>query len=74
MHLVDTSVWIDFIRAKPTSAVNQLCVLLETQVIVIISSIIYQKVLQGAELEQRFELFRNYLRALPFCHPKHAGG
>jgi predicted nucleic acid-binding protein len=71
MHLVDTSVWIDFIRAKPTPAVNQLRFLLETNSVVTISSVIYQEVLQGSESEQRFELFKNYLNTLPFCHPKH---
>lgn len=71
MHLVDISVWIDFIRGKPTPAVSKLRYLLEIKDDVVITPMIYQEVLQGSESEQRFKLFKNYLNELPFYHPKH---
>lgn len=71
MYLVDTSVWIDFIRGNPTPAVNKLRWIFENQTLVAISSLIYQEVLQGSDSEQRFEAFKNYLNELPFYQPKH---
>ncbi len=71
MYLVDTSVWIDFIRGNSIPAVDQLRCLFETKAAVAISSLIYQEVLQGSDSEQRFESFKNYLNELPFYHLKH---
>ena len=71
MYLVDTSVWIDFIRGNLTPAVNQLRCLFEINAVATISSLIYQEVLQGSDSQQRFEYFKNYLNELPFYHPKH---
>jgi predicted nucleic acid-binding protein len=70
MYLVDTSVWIDFIRGNSTAVVNHLRHLFEIQATVGISSLIYQEVLQGSDSQQRFESFKNYLNELPFYEPK----
>ncbi len=70
MYLVDTSVWIDFIRGKQSPAVEQLRFVLTMEQTVGISSVIYQEVLQGSESEQRFKQFRDYLNELTFYHPK----
>lgn len=71
MYLIDTSVWIDFIRGKHNPAVEQLRVILKTEQTAGISSVIYQEILQGSESEQRFNHFRDYFNELTFYHPKH---
>jgi predicted nucleic acid-binding protein len=71
MYLVDTSVWIDFIRGKQTPAVDYLRGILEAGNAVGISSVIYQEILQGSESEQRLEQFRLYFSGLPFYHSRH---
>jgi predicted nucleic acid-binding protein len=71
MYLVDTSVWIDFIRAKQNPAVEQLRYILQSEQTVGINSVIFQEILQGSESEQRFTQFREYLSELTFYHPKH---
>lgn len=67
MYLVDTSVWIDFLRARKASHVDALKTLLEGEEIVGIAPIILQEVLQGAESEARFEKWRKYFLDL-FCY------
>ncbi|NOT86078.1 MAG: PIN domain-containing protein [Methylococcaceae bacterium] len=71
MYLVDTSVWIDFIRGKHNPAVEQLRILLATGQSAGLSSVIYQEILQGSESEQRFNQFCDYFNELLFYHPKH---
>ncbi len=71
MHLVDTSVWIDFIRGNSTPAVEKLRSLFEMQSPIAITPLIYQEILQGSDSQQRFESFKNYLNQLPFYYPKH---
>lgn len=70
MYLVDTSVWVDFIRGKPGPAVEQLRAVLKTEQSAGINPLIYQEILQGAESEQRFTQFRDYFKELNFYHPK----
>lgn len=70
MYLIDTSVWIDFIRGKPNPAVEQLRAILTTEQTAGISPVIYQEILQGSESEQRFKQFRDYFMELNFYHPK----
>ena len=70
MYLIDTSVWIDFIRGKPNTAVEQLRAILTAEQTAGISPVIYQEILQGSESEQRFKQFRDYFMELNFYHPK----
>lgn len=72
MYLVDTSVWIDFIRGKATTATKQLLDIFNAGQTVGISPVIFQEVLQGAESEQRFNQFKDYFMGLPFYYPKNA--
>jgi predicted nucleic acid-binding protein len=58
MVLVDTSVWIDFLRGEPTPQVQALEGLLESGEVVGTAPIIIQEVLQGADSERRFEQWR----------------
>lgn len=71
MYLVDTSVWIDFIRGKPGPAVDPLRSLVQSGQTVGICAVIYQEILQGAESEQRFAAFRDFFNDVQFYHPKH---
>lgn len=69
MYLIDTSVWIDFLRGNASEAVEKLKQLLRDRVPVGITSAIYQELLQGAESEAHFEKFRDYFGSQRFYHP-----
>jgi len=62
--LVDTSVWVDYLRGKATPRVRKLRELLEGEEIVGVAPIVLQEVLQGADSEQRFEKWRTYFAGL----------
>lgn len=64
MVLVDTSVWIDFLRGAPTSQVAALEALLEGEDLVGTAPIILQEVLQGADSPRRFERLRREFAGL----------
>ena len=72
MYLVDTSVWIDFLRGKATPRVRALRELLGGDQIVGVAPIILQEVLQGADSEQRFERWRRYFTGLCCYAPRDA--
>ncbi len=71
MYLVDTSVWVDFLRGTDTPQVRVLQELLEGEAVVGIAPIILQEVLQGADSQQRFDKWRRYFSALWTYTPKH---
>lgn len=64
MFLVDTSVWVDYLRGDQTPHVRVLKELLLAQDIVGIAPIILQEILQGANSEERFEKWRSYFAEL----------
>src|ERR1700693_3767328 len=64
MVLVDTSVWIDFLRAAPTAQVGVLEALLGGDDLVGTAPIILQEVLQGADSAARFEQWRREFTGL----------
>jgi predicted nucleic acid-binding protein len=64
MVLVDTSVWIDFLRGAPTAQVATLEALLEGDDVVGTAPIILQEVLQGADSPARFEQWRREFSGL----------
>ena len=64
MVLVDTSVWIDFLRGAPTAQVETLEGLLEGEDLVGTAPIILQEVLQGADSPARFEQWRREFSGL----------
>jgi predicted nucleic acid-binding protein len=70
MYLIDTSVWIDFIRGKQNPSVEKLRSILKNKQDFGISSVIYQEILQGSDSEQRFNAFRDYFNEFVFYHPK----
>lgn len=68
MILIDTSVWIDFLKKKPTPQVQRLRELLSQQQAAI-TPVIYQEILQGAKSPDDFLRLRDYFRSLPFFLP-----
>ena len=64
MVLVDTSVWIDFLRGTSTVQVATLEALLEGEDLVGTAPIILQEVLQGADSPARFEQWRREFSGL----------
>jgi len=64
MYLVDTSVWVDYLRGNATPQVRTLKRLLEGDQIVGVAPIILQEVLQGADSDERFEKWRKYFTGL----------
>ena len=64
MYLVDTSVWVDFLRGSDTSQVAILKDLLDGDDVVGIAPIILQEVLQGADSDARFAKWRKYFEGL----------
>ena len=64
MYLVDTSVWVDYLRCKTTPQVRALRELLAGDEIVGVAPIILQEILQGADSDERFEKWRKYFAGL----------
>ena len=64
MYLVDTSVWVDYLRGRATPQVRALKILLTGEEIVGTAPIILQEILQGADSAERFETWRKYFAEL----------
>ncbi len=69
MILVDTSVWIDYVRGRPTKAVERLRILLDRGLSAFLTSLIYQEILQGAESDKVFREFCAFFSSQRFLHP-----
>jgi predicted nucleic acid-binding protein len=67
MYLVDTSVWVDYLRGEATPPVRALKDLLPGDEIVGIAPIILQEILQGADSAERFESWLKVFSDL-FCY------
>ncbi len=67
MYLVDTSVWVDFLRGDETPQVRALNNLLSGQEIVGTAPMILQEILQGADSAERFGTWIKYFSDL-FCY------
>jgi predicted nucleic acid-binding protein len=70
VFLVDTSVWIDYLRGKKNPPVNQLEMILEESLPFGITSVIYQEILQGAASLRDLKRLREYFSTQRFFHPK----
>lgn len=66
MILVDTSVLIDYLRGRKTSASDLFHRILETEVPWGINTLIYQEVLQGAGSTTEFNRLKHYFDTFPF--------
>lgn len=69
MVLVDTTVWLDFLRNRDTKPVAKLKKLLQAGEAVI-APVILQELLQGASSPENFERLRAHFAALPSLRPK----
>jgi predicted nucleic acid-binding protein len=67
MYLVDTSVWIDFLRGANAPHVERLATLLEGEEIVGTAPVILQEILQGADSQDRFNKWRSFFAEL-WCY------
>jgi predicted nucleic acid-binding protein len=74
MYLVDSSVWIDYLRGDATRPVDALERLLAGEEIVGTAPIIVQEVLQGADTDERFEKWRLYFGDLMSYPPRDSLG
>src|SRR5690349_7997638 len=70
MYLIDTSVWIDYLREQDNTAVSYLNRILNENVPYGISSIIYQEILQGAASENDLKYLIDYFSTQKFFSPK----
>jgi predicted nucleic acid-binding protein len=70
MLLVDTSVWIGFLRGTDSEPVERLRSVLMSSEPVGITGVIYQEILQGADSVKRYEGYRDYFGSQPFFHPR----
>ena len=66
MYLVDTSVWIDYIRGGDDPHVSFLRDLLSNPVAVYVSDLIYMEILQGARDAAAYVRLRDYFRGQQF--------
>jgi predicted nucleic acid-binding protein len=69
MYLVDTSVWIDFLRGRKAAHVTALRMLLEGDETVGITPIILQEILQGADSDAAFDKWLEYFSDLASYQP-----
>ncbi|BBO16795.1 VapC toxin family PIN domain ribonuclease [Candidatus Brocadia pituitae] len=61
MVLVDTSVWIPFLRGDNTKGIDKFLSILNADIPFGINSFIYQELLQGARTEHEFKILKKYL-------------
>lgn len=66
MILVDTSVFIDFLRGIENESVAMLDKIIENRLSFGINNFIYQELLQGTKDEKEFSQLKLYLTSLPF--------
>ena len=66
MYLVDTSVWIDYIRGRDGAHVHFLRDLLANPLAVSITPLIYMEILQGARDSAAFERLQDYFNGQRF--------
>ncbi len=69
MFLVDTSVWIGYLRRAANPAVAWFEDILDRGYPFGITSVIYQEILQGADSEASFDRLADYLSTQVFYHP-----
>ena len=68
MILVDTSVFIDYLKGRNSDAVKKLDFILDSKIPYGINEFIYQELLQGARDKKEFALLKEYFETIPFYH------
>ncbi|CAN5759175.1 PIN domain nuclease [soil metagenome] len=69
MYLVDTSVWIDYLRERETVGAAKFAEALDRGIPFGLTGIVYQEVLQGAATGDDFERLAEYLGTQRFYEP-----
>ena len=69
MYLVDTSLWINFLRAEPIPEVDFLKNLLQHNLPLGLTSLIFQEMLQGCNSKKTFVQYKSYFGSQRFYHP-----
>ena len=70
MFLIDTSVWIDYLRQVETRPAVWLRQILDRGYPFGITGVIYQEILQGADSEASYQRLAAYLSTQVFYHPR----
>ncbi|MEM6796419.1 MAG: PIN domain nuclease [Acidobacteriota bacterium] len=70
MFLVDTSVWLDFLRRRKTQEASWLRTILDHDIPFGVTVDIYREVLQGADSERSFERLSRFFRTQNFYAPE----
>ena len=70
MFLIDTSVWIDYLRQIESRPAVWLREILDCDYPFGITGVIYQEVLQGADSETSYQRLEAYLSTQVFYHPQ----
>lgn len=70
MYLVDTSVWIGYMREEENEATEHLAEVATRGHPFGITGVIYQEVLQGAASKTKFGYLAEYLSSQTFYHPR----
>ncbi|MDH5543069.1 MAG: PIN domain nuclease [Nitrospinota bacterium] len=70
MILVDTSVWIDFLRGTPSPQRHLLHRLIEEEEDISITGIILTEILQAIREDKQFNAVKSYLIELPIFEPE----
>ena len=65
--LIDTSLWVDYLRGAKTPANDRIKETLTSQVAVFIAPVIYQEILQGAKSLEQLERWHQYFSGLRTC-------
>ncbi len=70
MILVDTSVWVDFLRGEDSPQRRLLHRLIEDEEDVTMTEIIVTEILQGIKNDREFRAIKDYLLDFPLYRPK----
>lgn len=70
MYLVDTSVWIGYMRGEENEATGRFVEVVERGHPFGITGVIYQELLQGAASKTKFDYLAEYLSTQRFYHPR----
>ncbi len=70
MFLIDTSIWIDYLREKNNPTTKYFTSMLDDEIPFGITGVIYQEVLQGAASKSDFNYLTDYLGTQRFYHLK----
>jgi len=67
--LVDTSVWIGYLRGAQTTAIRTLDQMLADEMPFALTGVIYQEILQGADSNESYARLADYFGSQRFLHP-----